>query len=293
MADLFDTTPLAGFGFPSNGWPRPLAFVFSGGAAFGATQVGMLRALDKVDLAPDLIVGTSVGALNGTLLAANPREALDALAEVWSSMTRSELLGGEGVISAIREVAQASLKRSSPSLGTLAPLGDLIDRHVHVTQIESLQIPMHIVATDALLGEPVVLSHGPLRLALQASSAVPGVFPPVKHMGRYFIDGGVTANVPVQQAIEAGAKSLVVLDCIPSSLADDIPSTVIGSLLHASHIMLRNQPANVDVAASDIPMLRLPQTTPPDALSIDFSRSDELISLAYSEASAMLSQLTG
>lgn len=274
---------------PVSAWPRPLAFVLSGGGAYGASQVGMLQALLEAGVQPDLVVGASVGALNGALLASDPDTAIDRLTEIWLSMTRSELLGGEGPLSAIREVIRVGMHRELPGLFSLTALGELIDRHTGITQIENLPIDLAVVVTDALDGTPVVLNDGPLRIALQASASIPGVFQPVKHMGRYFIDGGVTANVPVRQAIDGGAASLVVLDCIPSSLTNEIPDSVIGSLLHASHIMLRNQPANADqLAASSMPVLRLPQTTPAGYHSIDFSRSEELIDLAYQASTQAL-----
>lgn len=263
-------------------WPRPLAFVLSGGGSYGATQAGMLQALAEHEIQPDLIVGTSVGALNGALFASDPSTAPDKLIEIWSKMSRSELLGGEGRISAIREVIRAGLHRDMPSLASLGPLGDMIDRYTPVAQIENLKVSLGVVVTDALAGQTVVINEGPLKIALQASAAIPGVFPPVEHLGRYFIDGGVTANVPVRQAIDAGAKSIVVLDCIPATFTEEVPKSVIGSLLHASHIMLRNQPANSsDVLTENVPILRLPATTPPDYHSFDFDRSEQLISTAY------------
>lgn len=266
-------------------WPRPLAFVLSGGGSYGATQAGMLQALSEHEIQPDMVIGTSVGALNGAMFAADPDTAAEKLAEIWTSMSRSELLGGEGPLSAIREVIRAGLHRDTPSVASLGPLGDLIDRYTAVAQIENLKVPLAVVVTDALAGNTVVITEGPLKIALQASAAIPGVFPPVEHLGRYFIDGGVTANVPVRQAIDNGAKSIIVLDCIPATFTGEIPRSVVGSLLHASHIMLRNQPANSsDVLTENIPILRLPATTPPDYHSFDFDRSEQLISTAYASS---------
>ena len=161
-----------------------VAFVLSGGASLGAIQVGMLRALLAHDVRPDMIVATSVGALNGAFLASHGStpESVDELSSLWRGVRRGHvfplepLTGLLGFLGARRNlVPGAGLRR-------------LITRHVMHERLEDLPIPLHVVACDVLSGDEVLLSKGPLAEAVLASAAIPGVFPPVEWEGRLLID---------------------------------------------------------------------------------------------------------
>src|SRR5688572_26516750 len=135
-----------------------VAFVLSGGAGLGAIQVGMLRALYERDIRPDLIVGTSAGALNGAFIASRPQtvETVDRLADVWRSLRRGQvfplnpLTGLLGFLGARDHLVPASGLRR------------LIERHTEVKLIEQLPVPLHVVAVDVMTGEELRLSRGPL-----------------------------------------------------------------------------------------------------------------------------------
>jgi NTE family protein len=146
------------------------AFVLSGGASLGAIQVGMLRALYEREIAPDLIVGTSVGALNGAYVASRPQSVATAeeLAAVWRGLDRKRvfplgpltgLLGFAGLRDHL--VSSRGLRR-------------IIRDHVQFRRLEDAQIPVHAIATDVLTGEERRLSSGDSQLAIQASTAFPG-----------------------------------------------------------------------------------------------------------------------
>ncbi len=277
---------------PVSQWPRPLALVLSGGGSYGATQAGMIRALIEEGITPDLVVGSSVGALNGAVFAADPDGAADKLTEVWASMNRSKLFGGRFKISKGFTAARNGLRKHSLSLFSLDKLSALIDEHLPDRTIESLQISTAVVVTDAQLGKPKLLRQGPLSPALQASAALPGIFPPVKIQGCFYIDGGVSANVPIRQAITAGARSMIVLDANPASMPGTLPHSVVGSIAHASMIMLRNQRADaVEDLTGKYPILHLPQSTPPGQSSFEFDQSTELAEAGYSSARTFLAQL--
>lgn len=274
----FDT-PLAE---PFAGWPRPFAFALSGGGAFGPVQVGMLQALAERGVRPDLIVGTSVGALHGAAIAASGYDVLDRLTERWSTAQRTTVFGPRH-----RMVATMLRHRS---LATHARLAAIVREEVgDIDTFAGLPRRFAAVATDALTGEPTLLDTGSLHTALLASCSVPGLFPSVSIDGRHYVDGGVAANVPIRQAIAFGAASVLSIDATPPVMATSIPRSFSGALLHSASLMLRSQrSAAVDELASRYRIAGLPAVTPPDMGSFNFSRSAELQSLGYAAASAAL-----
>src|SRR5215208_4796069 len=162
-----------------------VAFVLSGGASLGAIQVGMLQALAEREIRPNVIVGTSAGAVNGAFLAGREfsLETVDELAAVWAGMRRGRVFPAEpltgllGFVGARRNLVPAGALRR------------LITRHVQHELLEDLPIPLHVIACDARTGTEVRLSRGPLVDAVLASAAIPGIFPPVEW------DGGSSSTV--------------------------------------------------------------------------------------------------
>lgn len=277
---------------PLANWPRPVAFVLSGGGAYGAVQVGMLRALAEAGIKPDLVVGSSVGALNGVRYAASPGDAIDALGVLWQDMNQAKIFGGRTRIGQGWSAARRFLRRNTPSLCEPEALRALIDANMPIAALEDLPIPAAVVVTDVQAGRPKVLTRGEVGPLLQASSAIPGVFPPVQIDGCIYVDGGVSANVPIRQAIAAGARSVVVLDANPATMPGTIPDSVLGSVFAASMIMLRNQRADADEELKGrFPILHLPRPTPPEQSSFDFSRSAALIEIGYDTTRTFLGEL--
>ncbi len=259
---------------PFADWPRPLAFALSGGGAFGSVQVGMLRALLERGVVPDLVVGTSVGALHGALLAEDPNRAVDRMTELWSNVDRRTIFGG-------KHTRATSLIRHR-TLSDHTRLGRLIEGHLDARVFEDLSIPFAAVVTDALSGEPDLVDSGPLPPALLASAAVPGLFPPVEVNGRLSIDGGVSANVPIRQAIAFGAASVISIDATPSTVATSVARSFPGALLHSMSLMLRNQRAHaVDELAHRYRIVAMPSPTPPDMGTFNFDRTAELLTASY------------
>ncbi len=271
---------------PFSDWPRPLAFALSGGGAYGAVQVGMIRALLERGVVPDLIVGSSVGSLNGALLAARPASAADELTRLWQVMDRRTIFGGSR-IGMVRNLVRSGV------LCRADRLARLIDDHLGSIAFEDLPIRFAAVVTDALTGEPDLLTAGPVRPALIASTAIPGVFPSVTLDGRTFVDGGVAANVPIRQALTFGARSVLSLDASPVSPPDAIPRRLVGSLLHSVNLMIRNQRAHdVDELARRFRIAIIPSVTPPEIGSFDFSMNGTLLARSYSSTLATLDAWT-
>lgn len=172
----------------------------------GAYEVGMLRALMEREITPDLIVGNSVGALNGAAVAADPTPAtVDRLERVWTS------LDGTGVFSGSVISGAANLVRTRTSLHSNQPLRKMLEELLPAKTFEDLAIPFQCVAASIERAAEHWFSEGPLISPILASCAVPGLLPAVKIDGEHFIDGGIVNSIPIDRAVELGASEIFVL----------------------------------------------------------------------------------
>jgi NTE family protein len=190
-----------------NGTPpaNPAAVVLGGGGVLGATQVGMLRALLETGFRPGLVVGTSVGALNGAAIAADPSPVgVQALADLWGS------LADVGMFSDTMLARASTLAKYRTHLYSAAPMRKLLAAHLPAT-FEELQIPFQCVAASIEKAGAHWFSSGSLADAVMASSAVPGLLPPVVIDGEHFLDGGLVHSIPVGRALALGATEIYVL----------------------------------------------------------------------------------
>lgn len=264
------------------------AFVLSGGASLGAMQVGMLQALADRGVRPDLWVGSSVGAVNAAHLAGRELGAgLAELAAVWRSLRRSDvfpvsrfaLLGVTGWRNSV--VAPAGLER-------------ILRRHLTFDRLEQAPIPVHVVVTDVATGSDVRLSTGSALDAVLASTAVPGVFPPVQLDGRSYIDGGVANNTPISHAVELGARVVYVLSTGHACTLAAPPGSVLGMALRAMTLLVGARLAADVVRYRDQVDLRVvPRPCPLEILPTDFGRADELIERGRTTAQAWLDAQDG
>ena len=182
------------------------AFVLGGGGVLGAAEVGMLQALIERSILPDLVIGSSVGALNGALVAACPSVGgVEALRVMWSELSAGDVFSGNvfGQVS--------TLVRHGTHLHPNSPLRTLIDDHLPGAMIEDLTVPFQCVAASIERASAHWFTAGPVVDAVLASSAVPGLLPPVAVDGEHFYDGGLVRSVPVGRAIELGARTVYVL----------------------------------------------------------------------------------
>lgn len=183
------------------------AFVLGGGGVLGAGEVGMLRALLEAGVTPDLVVGTSVGALNGAFLAADPTvEATLRLGDVWRRLSAEG-----GVFSGSLAERLGTALRSRTHLHRRGPLRQLLAEQLPVERIEDLQVPFQCVAASIERAAEHWFDSGPLADAVLASAAVPGLLAPVVIDGEHFVDGGLVNSIPVSRAVELGATTLWVL----------------------------------------------------------------------------------
>ena len=181
------------------------AFVLGGGGLLGAHEVGMLRALAEAGIRPDLVVGTSIGALNGALVAADPAGAADRLRRMWQGeelrAAFSEKLWGRAV----------RLVRSGTHLHSLEPLRRVLAAALPGPSFADLQLPFQCVAASIEGASARWFSAGPVVPAVMASCAVPGLLPPVEVDAEHYFDGGLVDSIPVGRALALGADTIYVL----------------------------------------------------------------------------------
>ncbi|HMC08845.1 MAG TPA: patatin-like phospholipase family protein [Actinomycetota bacterium] len=184
---------------------RRVGFVLGGGGDLGANEVGMLRALLERGIVPALVVGTSVGALNGAAVAAQPTlEMVKRLETAWRQ------LGDERIFDSPLRVA-GTLIRERTHLHSNQPLRRLIHRLLPVTTFEELAVPFQCVAASIERAAEHWFFEGSLVEPILASSAVPGLLPAVEIGGEHFIDGGIVNSIPIERALQLGATDLYVL----------------------------------------------------------------------------------
>lgn len=261
------------------------AFVFSGGASLSAVQVGMLRALYERDIVPELIVGTSAGALNGAFIASHPQsvETATELAEIWRHVRRAQIFplnplsGLRGFLGSRNHLVPASGLRK------------LVVEHSQHQRLEEMPIEFHVVAVDVVTGEEMLLSRGPTLDAVLASSAMPAVLPPVAWEKRLLMDGGVANNTPISHAVQLGAREVYVLPSGHSCALEQPPSSALGMALHALTLLTQSRLiADVELHRDQAKLIVLPPLCPLGVQAIDFGHADELIERSLVDAREFL-----
>jgi NTE family protein len=259
-----------------------VAFVFQGGGSLAAPQVGMLQALTEAGVVPDLVVGSSAGALNAVAFASDPGVAgLGGLESVWMSLRRRRVAPFS-----VRAALAAAAGRGDGLVSNSA-LRALIESAVVARTLGGTSIAAHVVATDLSSGAPVVLSSGETVPALLASCAFPGLYPPVELGERLLVDGGVSADVPVLQAEALGAQVTYVLPSAAYSAAQPLPHGPLPLAYHALSQIL-GLVARGDVAASRGLVHVLPAPDSTATSPVDFRDTARLIEEGYRLAAGWL-----
>ena len=263
------------------------AFVLSGGASLGAIQVGMLQALVDHGIAPDLLVGTSAGALNAAFVAGHGATVagVSALDEVWGQLRTRSLFPLHP-----RQALSAFAGRKSAVCSDRG-LRNLLHQHLLFDDLEDAPIPLLVVATDLLTGREVPLQTGDAHRAVLASCAIPGIFPSVALDGMALVDGGLANNTAVSQAVMAGAEEIYVLPSGYACALPEPPRSPLGAVTHALTILMHQRLiADVALYAADVDLIVLPPPCPLRISPANFGRAQELISAAYDSATASLSE---
>ena len=259
------------------------AFVLSGGSSLGAVQAGMVDVLVGAGIEPDLIVGSSVGALNGAWLASHPgADGAKLLCEVWLSVRRRDIFPINPLT-----MLRGMLGRSDHTVSSLA-LARWMAVRAPFFQLEQAAVPLHVVAADLLTGAPVVLSSGDAIEALLASSAIPGIFPPVEIDGRLLVDGGLAGGWPVTEAVNLGADEVYFLPTDGSDAAHR-PRNALGvSFQSIVHLLSHAAEDEIRANASRCTLYLVPA---PDSIGVspfDFRHSRQLMDLGRARTLAWM-----
>jgi len=266
---------------------RKVAFVLSGGGNLGAVQVGMLKALAESGIQPDLIIGCSVGSINGAAYAAEPNmRGVKRMERIWGRIAD----GDPDLMPSSRFVhPTVQMARRGESIHEQDRLEALLDEELQAKTFRQLKVPFTCVATDVDTADEVWFDSGRLVPALLASAALPAIYPARRFAGRTLIDGGVLREIHVHKAVELGATDLYLLhvghlDARPTSI-----SRPFDSAMRAYWTARRYRLAD--------DLRRLPNgcvlhTMPPGSSPVlrfdDFTQGRELAELAYTASWAYL-----
>lgn len=218
-------------------WPRERrpALVLSGGALLGAMQVGVLKVLFDAGFQPSIVVGTSVGALNGAFVAFHPdANGIAKLEAIWRRLRASRVFDRN-----VLRVALTWLSRGNCIFAN-DTLKKLVCEALPVDDFSAASVPLYITATNLTKGEKAVLQDGPVSDAVLASAAIPGLFCPVDRDGDLLVDGALTADLDIETAVNLGAREILAIDLTqpPASFrSSSIPEVLNRSL----ELLLRQQ----------------------------------------------------
>jgi NTE family protein len=272
---------------PSTSRPHT-AFVLSGGASLGALQVGMLRALYERGITADVLVGTSVGALNAAFVASRPQTPATAreLASVWRRIQREDAFP-----LSLRTVV-GGLSGQRDHLVPARGLREIVQRHVELVDLADARVPLHLVAFDVTAGTETVLSGGPAAQAILASCSIPGIFPPVAIGDKLLVDGGVVNNSPVRHAVELGAERVYLLPTQdPISAPPAAPRTALDAAIYGLGLLLASR-LEADIARyqGDVDLIVLPAANPQRVQPTDFDHSSRLTAQAHAASRSALAR---
>jgi NTE family protein len=259
------------------------AFVFAGGGSFGAVQVGMMQALARRGVTADMVVGSSVGALNGAFYASNPTQAgAEHLADIWRGLRRQDVFPFT-----LRTLLGFLWRRDFliPHDG----IRKLVDDHIPYRNLEHARLPVHIVATDIITGDSVVFSEGPAAEAIVASTAIPGAFQPVHYKDHFLADGALSSNTPVRVAVKKGARRLIILPTGHACANDAPPVGAVANALHALTLLIARQlVSELENLGPEVEYFVVPPLCPLVGSPYDFSHTAEHIDRAAESTEAWL-----
>ena len=231
----------------------------------------MLRVLLAAGVQPDFVIGTSVGAINAAYFAGTPTaEGVAGLAGIWSGLRRSDVFP-------FTFTSAVGLLRHPDYIVDPSRLRRLIENNLAYARLEDAAIPVHVTATN-VQGMTVLLSKGPAIEAILASTAIPGIFPPVDIDGQALMDGAIANNTPILAAANLGASRIVVLPTGYACALKEPPNGAIANALHAITLLIAWQLVrDFERLADELEVYIVPTLCPLDVSPYDFSTSPYLI----------------
>ena len=263
-----------------------IGFVLTGGASLGAVQVGMLQALAQRGIRPDFLIGSSAGALNAAFLAGTdwPASTVE-LERIWLGLRRRDVFPMAPMSSLLALIGRREYVVSRSSVQAL------IRTNISYQHLEDATVPVHVMATDVLSGAEVRISQGPVLEALSASTAIPGVFSPVRIGHHYLMDGGIANNAPISHAIELGAAVVYVLPAGYACGLKKPPGSALGMAVYALSLVLnQNLVESLERCSGSADIRVVPPLCPVTVSPVDFGHAAELIGRARESTSRWLVQ---
>jgi NTE family protein len=262
------------------------AFVLSGGASLGALQVGMLRALYERGVTADVLVGTSVGALNAAFIASRPQtpETTGELARVWRRIQRADAFP-----LSLRTVV-GGLSGQRDHLVPAHGLRRIVERHVELDDLADAAVPLSLIAFDVTAGAEVALGDGPAVDAILAACSIPGIFPPMAIGEKLLVDGGVVNNTPISHAVELGAERVYVLPTQQAPYAQAAPPrTALDASIYALGLLVGSRlEADIVRFGQAVELIVLPAPNARHVQPTDFDHSSRLAADAYAASREVL-----
>jgi NTE family protein len=265
--------------------PIKTAFVLAGGGSFGAIQVGMMHSLAAHGISADMVVGSSVGAINGAYYAGDPTlKGVLQLEAIWRGLRRQDVFP-------LTARALFSFLWRRDFLIPHDGIQKLIDDYIPYRNLEDAKLPLHIVTTDIVSGDSVVLSEGPLAQAVVASTAIPGAFAPIRYKDFYLADGAISSNTPIRVAVAKGAQRLIILPTGYACATHAPPVGAVANALHALTLLIARQLViELEGLGPSIEYFVVPPLCPLVGSPYDFSRTDDHIARAIQSTDAWLAQ---
>ena len=246
----------------------------------------MLRALYERGVTADVLVATSVGALNAAFIASRPQTTQTTweLARVWRGIERADAFP-----LSIRTVV-GGLAGQRDHLVPARGLRQIVERHVELDDLADAAVPLRLIAFDVTAGAETLLSEGPAVDAILAASSIPGIFPPVSMGEKLLVDGGVVNNTPISHAVELGAERIYVLPTQESPYAQPSPPrTALDASIYALGLLVGSR-LEADIARyqGQAELIVLPAPNTHYVQPTDFDHSSRLTADAHAASSDAL-----
>jgi NTE family protein len=241
-------------------WASDFGLALGGGAVLGAAHIGVLRALEEYDLRPSYISGTSIGAMVAALYAFGI--SVDRIESIAKSMSWLKI---------------TSVSISRYGLFSNEELGSIIRNQIGDAKLEDADIPLGIIAADISKGQKVTFTEGPIDLAVQASTCIPGIFIPIEHEDQMLVDGGIIENVPISILDQWNAGTIIGVN-LHAHRSYERPDDIIDVLINAIDLAIDRPSASHNAADHWIqPELASYNRT-------DTERVEEIIDVGYQTA---------
>lgn len=240
---------------------KEIGLALGGGAVLGAAHVGVLRAIDELDINIKYISGTSIGAFVA---------AFFAFGKNWNEIQQ--------IASELEWIDITGVSLSRYGLLSNEKLGELIHKHIGKKDIQDSKIPLSMIATDVTSGEKVIINKGPVTKAVMASTCIPGIFKPIEINGRMLVDGGIVENVPINTVQQMGAEYVIGID-LNAKHKFNKPDNILDVIMNSFHLLMK-QTVKSETGEADL-------LIEPDLAAFnrsDMGQVDELMEKGYEDS---------